>query len=201
MLYRVGADPTGRGTVRAAALSRWLTGAGPGLLKNMARRWPPDPRRHADRGHAGWIDAAVADNRLAVDPAAVRVQLLAAELAEIRDGIPAASVLEVLSAAPLDAAAHRDAESELSSAILLGSAQQADLLLCLARRHGIAPGPRRAAAETAAEFRERLDQAPRPEYHPDGWACGLRSLGYAYGVLRERAIATACRPSRASSVV
>ena len=46
---------------------------------------------------------------------------------------------EVLTDVPADASARRDADSELSSAIVLGPDQQVDLLLRLSRRHLIEP--------------------------------------------------------------
>jgi GTPase-associated protein 1, N-terminal domain type 2/GTPase-associated protein 1, middle domain len=175
------------------ALFRWLASARPALLAEhgpavtgliLGAAPTPDALR--------WIDAAVADKRLTADPAAVRVQLLAAELAQIRDGAGTVPVQEDLPAVPLDVSAHRDAESELSSAILLGSGKQADLLLCLARRHGIAP-------DLAAPLQERLRDfvsgwMDHPSgYHPDRWALGPEVLRCAYGVLRERAIANGVR--------
>ncbi len=169
-----------------AALYRWLMAAGPELLDEhgpavvaiiLESAPPAEPLR--------WIDAAVADKRLAYDPATVRIALITAELAEIRDGrsVPPAGLL---SAVPLDVSAHRDAESELSSAILLGSDQQADLLLCLARRHAITP-------ELAPPLQQRLRDFvsgwidDRGSYHPEGWALRAEMLDCAHDELRYRA--------------
>ena len=172
-----------------AALFRWVASAGSRLLDEHGPAVTAlilDAAPTADM--LRWIDAAVADKRLAVDPAMVRVRLLAAELAQIRDGSGTVPVQEVLPPAPLDVSAHRDAESELSSAILLGSGQQADLLLCLACRHGIAP-------DLAAPLQQRLrdfasDWMDHPSgYHPEGWALRGEVLQRAYRVLRERATA------------
>ena len=168
------------------ALFRWLSGAGPGLLDEhgaavaamILESAPP-------AGLLRWIDAAAGDKRLDFDPATVRGQLLTAELAEIRDGRGAAPA-DVLPAAPLDVSAHRDAESELSSAILLGSDQQADRVLCLARRHGIEP-------ELAPPLQQRLRDfvngwIDRPGgYHPERWALRAEILGFAHNELRHRA--------------
>jgi hypothetical protein len=127
----------------------------------------------------------VAAKRLAVDQAAVRLQLLTAELGEIRDGRGKVPVAEVLPVAPLGASAYRDAESELSSAILLASNQQTDLLLGLGRRHGISPD--------LAALRDRLDVfvaawLSRPgAYHPEQWAVRAEILDRAHDLLRDRA--------------
>ena len=167
------------------ALSRWLTGARPELLGEhgpavAAMVLEADPSAAV----LGWVDAAVADKRLDVDPASVRVQLLRAELAEIRDGrgAPPADVLPV---ARLDASSRRDAESELSSALLLGDDHQADLLLRLARRHRVEP-------ELSAPLVQRLRDFARgwighpSGYHPDAWALHAKVLDYAHDALRER---------------
>lgn len=170
----------------AAALSRWLFSAPPPLLGEygpavagiLLAAAPPAATLR-------WIDRAVSLNRLAADPAAVRVQLLAAELAEIHSpGEGTIPLQEALPAAGLGGEAYRDAESKISSAILLGSDQQADLLLCLARRHGITPD--------LPALRDRLDLfvsawLDRPgRYHPDGWALRAELLDQAHDALRAR---------------
>ena len=134
-------------------------------------------------GALRWIDQAVADKRLDFDPVTVRVQLLDAELAEIHGGhAPPADPLPLVS---LDPGADRDAESKLSSAILLGSNQQADLLLRLARRHGI-------ELDLALPLQQRLRDfvsswIDRPgAYHPDGWALRAEVLDCAHDELRDR---------------
>jgi hypothetical protein len=174
-----------------AALFRWLTGAGPELLTEYGAAvaalildsGPP-------AGPLRWIDGAVAAKRLDLDPASVRVQLLAAELADARDGH--APPTAVLPAAPLDVNAHRDAESELSSAILLGSERQVDLLLQLAKRHGIepelAPPLRRRLCEFAAGWVEHPEA-----YNPDGWALRADILDCAHDELRHRLAAAGVR--------
>jgi hypothetical protein len=177
-----------------AALSRWLSGAGPRLL---GEHGPAVAALILDAAPPAavlrWIDGAVADGRLAVDPALVRVQLLAAELGEIRDGQGAAvPVREVLPVAPLDDSARRDAQSELSSAILLGSDQQADLLLCLARRHGIAPDLGGPLEQRLRDFVSGWIDHPS-RYHPDWWALREEILRRAHGQLRERAAAGGLR--------
>jgi hypothetical protein len=170
-----------------SALFGWLAGAGPGLLDEhgpavadliLAAKAPAGVLR--------WIDDAVSSKRLALDPAPVRVRLFAAEVEDVRSpGKDSVPFTEVLPAVPLDVNAYRDAESELSSAILLGSDQQADLLLCLARRHGIAP-------DLAAPLQQRLRSfvgawLDRPGgYHPDGWALRAEVLDCAHDELRDR---------------
>jgi GTPase-associated protein 1, N-terminal domain type 2/GTPase-associated protein 1, middle domain len=176
-----------------AALSRWLSGAPTALLDEhgptvaaLVLDTAPDPVV------LRWIDAAVAAKRLAVDQAAVRLQLLAAELGEIRDGqVP---TREVLPAAALDASAYRDAESELSSAILLASNQQMDLLLCLGRRHAIKPD--------LGALRDRLDSfvtawMNQPgRYHSEEWALRPQILDRAHDLLRYQVSAGGARSVR-----
>jgi len=169
-----------------AALFRWLSGAPPALLNEhgpaaaaLILSADPDPTV------LRWIDGAVAAKRLALDQAAVRLQLLTAELGEIRDGRGKVPVAEVLPVAPLDASAYRDAESDLSSAILLAPDKQADLLLGLGRRHGISPD--------LAALRDRLDVfvtawMSRPGgYHPEQWAVRAEIFDRAHDLLRDRA--------------
>jgi GTPase-associated protein 1, N-terminal domain type 2/GTPase-associated protein 1, middle domain len=170
------------------ALFRWLSGASPGLLAEhgtpVAELILSDG---ADARTLRWLDGAIADKRLDTDPAAVRLALLSAEVAEIRGGAQP-PVADVLPPVPLDASAHRDAESELSSALLLGGQQQADLLLCLSRRHGIEP-------ELAPPLQQRLRDFAgswinRPgAYHPDWWALRAEILDCTHDELRHRAVA------------
>jgi GTPase-associated protein 1, N-terminal domain type 2/GTPase-associated protein 1, middle domain len=167
------------------ALFRWLSSTGPGLLSEhgpavAAMILQSSPPTESLR----WIDAAVSDKRLPLEPAAVRVQLLRAELADARSGRGALPA-EILPAVPLDASAHRDAESELSSAILLGSDQQVDRLLGLGHRHGIEP-------ELAPPLQQRLRDfvsgwIDRPgTCHPDGWVLRAEVLDCAHDELRHR---------------
>lgn len=167
------------------ALFRWLSGAGRELLSEhgpgiaalvLETTSTAAPLR--------WLDAAMADKRLDVEPAAVRVPLLAAELAEIRLG--QAPPQEALSPAPLDVSAHRDAESELSSAILLGSDRQVDLLLSLARRHRIEPDLAPPLQQRLRDFVSGWIDRPGA-YHPDLWALRAEILDCAHDELRHRA--------------
>ena len=169
-----------------AALSRWLSGAPAALVEEhgpavaaLILDAAPTPKV------LRWIDGAVAAKRLAVDQAAVRLQLLAAELGEIRERQGTVPVQETLPVAPLGASAYRDAESELSSAILLASNQQADLLLGLSRRHGISPD--------LAALQDRLDSfvtswIDHPgKYHPEHWALRAEIIDRAHDILHDRA--------------
>jgi hypothetical protein len=179
-------------------LFRWLNGAGPALLSEhgpavAAMILDASPSAKALR----WLDDAAAGQRLDIDPAAVRAQLLTAELAEIRDGQPG-PVERVLPSARLDASTQRDAESELSSALLLGSDQQADLLLCLARRHGIQPELAPPLQHRLGEFVTSWINHPA-EYHPDSWALRPQILNYTHDVLRDR-MAKAGLPGVANAV-
>lgn len=169
------------------ALEEWLTTAPQDLLDEhgaavAARILQAAPSVRALR----WIDRAVADKRLAADPAVSRVQLFAAELAEARAGQHPMPPAEVLPGVPLGASAARDAESELSSALVLGDDRQADLLLCLARRHGILPDiaqpPVRQRLMTfAASWLDR-----QAGYHLDGWALRAEVLDCAHDELHRR---------------
>ena len=84
-----------------------------------------------------WIDEAAALGRIETDRLAVRAVLLTAEIAEVRSG--GRPPADILSAVGADASSRRDADSELSSAIVLAPNPQVDLLLRLSRRHGIEP--------------------------------------------------------------
>lgn len=170
----------------AGPLIRWLSGTdqgrqrehGPAVAGLLLQADPPAPVLR-------WIDDAVARGGIELDPAPVRARLLGAELAEARDGTAAPA--STLTRVALDADAWRDAESELSSAILLGSDPQVDLLLRLARRHGIQP-------RLAAPLRQRLEDFVagwldhRLSYDPNGWALREEILDLAHDALRERLI-------------
>jgi GTPase-associated protein 1 len=167
-----------------AALARWLVHTGPELFREHG---PAVAAMILDAaapaGTLRWIDRAVTDKRMDFDPATVRVQLLDAELAEIHGGhAPPADRLPLAS---LDPGTGRDAESKLSSAILLGSNQQVDLLLRLARRHGI-------ELDLALPLQQRLRDfvsswIDRPDaYRPDGWALRAEVLDCAHDELRDR---------------
>jgi GTPase-associated protein 1, N-terminal domain type 2/GTPase-associated protein 1, middle domain len=166
-------------------LFRWLSGAGPGALREHGPA-VADILLQADPGATAlrWIDDAAAAGRLEVDPAVVRPRLLAAELAEVRagQGRPGGALRPVT----LSEEASRDAASELSSAMLLSPDwHQVDLLLRLTRRHGI-------DLDLSGPLRDRLHDfavnwVDRPtEYHPDGWALSDTILDSALDELRAR---------------
>jgi hypothetical protein len=179
------------------ALFRWLSGAGPELL---GQHGPSVAAMLVDSsppaGMLRWIDGAVADKRLDLDPAEMRVRLLAAELAEIRDGHEPPE--DPLPAVPLDTDARRDAESELSSAILLGTDQQADLLLCLARRHAVEPDLAPPLQQRLRNFVTGWIDHPGA-YHPDCWALRVEILDCAHDELRHR-VSTASMASVADTI-
>ena len=119
------------------ALLRWLAAAlqalaahGPAAIGAVMAAGPPP-------GALRWIDGAAAAGLADVDRPAVRRLLLGAEVAEIRAGGAPPTV--ALPPVDVGADARRDADSEISSAILLGSDAEAEALLRLAWRHAIEP--------------------------------------------------------------
>ncbi|HEY1703937.1 MAG TPA: hypothetical protein VGG75_29935 [Trebonia sp.] len=168
-----------------SALFRWLSAAGPDALAGYGTE--VTGLLLADGSDAStlrWIDAAVSAGRLDADAAAVRVFLLTAELMEA-DGGGKAPPDEVLPVVELDRGARRDAESGLSSALLLGSDQKADTILCLARRHGIAPELAPPLQQRLRDFASGWLSNPG-RYHPDSWALKPEILDCAYDELRHR---------------
>jgi hypothetical protein len=169
----------------SAALFRWLSAAETALFDEYGPAAAAIILKSGPLAEAlRWIDAAVVDKRLDMDPSVVRSQLFAAELAEIRDGrvTPPAYLL---SPGSLDIDAYYDAESQLSSAILIGSNQQVDLLLCLARRHGIEPN--------FVSLRHRLRDLARSwldhpgVYHANSWALRTQIIDCVQDELRQQA--------------
>jgi GTPase-associated protein 1, N-terminal domain type 2/GTPase-associated protein 1, middle domain len=132
------------------ALARWLSQAGAALQREYGPTvagmiLAADPSADVLR----WLDQSLARGVMEFDAGPVRIQLLGAELAEAREEKPVPA--DELAAVDLGFDARRDAESELSSAILLGTDAQVNLLLRLARRHGVQP------ELTAAPMRRRIE--------------------------------------------
>jgi hypothetical protein len=167
----------------------WLRSAGPEQLREhgptlvemaLAASLPADM--------LSWLDDAVADMRLDFDRETVRTRLLAAELADARAGKPVPS--QPLPPARLSDKGVRDAESELTSALLLGDADridaaQFDRILRLAYRHRI--------GLQASPLRERLHgfalawiDASDGRWDPQGRALADSILDEAYGELHAR---------------
>jgi hypothetical protein len=168
----------------ASALSRWLSGADPAVRQEhgsavVSRILAAEPPATTLR----LIDTLAASTGIGIDRPAVRARLLTAEIAEIRAGgtPPAEPLTEVVA----DDHARRDADSELSSAIVMGPDPQVDLLLRLARRHRAEP--------QLSPLRDRLrdfalgwiDKPGRP-YRPAGWALRQEILDMVHGELHER---------------
>jgi hypothetical protein len=159
-----------------------LTEHGPALIEMMlAADLPP-----ADMMR--WLDDAVATGRLGFDQETVRTRLLAAELADAVAGKPPPR--QSLPPVPLSDKAERDAESELTSALLLGDPDRMDpgrfdRLLQLAFRHRIAlpPSPLR---ERLHGFAVAWIDEPRARWEPRGRALADCVLDEAYDVLHER---------------
>ena len=166
-------------------LFSWLSGARPDALREHGAA-VANTIIQAGPGATTlrWIDDAAAAGRLEVDPAVVRLLLLAAELAEVRDG--QARPGSALRPVTLSEEASRDAVSELSSAILLGPDwRQVDLLLRLTRRH-------RIDLDLSGPLRDRLHDfavnwVDQPaEYAPEGWALSDTILDSALDELYAR---------------
>jgi hypothetical protein len=166
------------------ALFRWLSDADPKLQQEhgapvIRRILAGDPPVAVLR----WIDAVGTEGRIDIDRPAVRALLLTAEIAEVGAGrYPPGGVL---AAVATGVSARRDADSELSSAIVLGSDQQVDLLLRLSRRHRIEP--------QLAPLLERLRgfalgwiDNPAADYSPAGWALGEEILDLVHAELQVR---------------
>jgi GTPase-associated protein 1, N-terminal domain type 2/GTPase-associated protein 1, middle domain len=166
------------------ALSRWLLGAGPKLQQEhgalVARRiLAASPGTEALR----WIDDTVARGLISIDPVEVRGHLLTAEIAEVRAGAaPPAGPLPPIA---VDADARRDADSDLSSAILLGSDQEVDRLLRLARRHRIEPQLAPLLQRLRGFALSWVDNRT-PGYSPGDWALRAEILDLAKDELQVR---------------
>ena len=130
-----------------------------------------------------WIDQAIAWRHIDLDAAPVRAQLLTAELAETRAGV--APPPDLLGRVELSEEARRDADSELSSAIVLSPSPQVDLLLRLTRRHGI-------ELELSAPLEHKLQELAvdwidhDPGYDPRTWALDGYVRTIVYGELLRR---------------
>lgn len=167
-----------------AALFRWLSHAAP---KQQQEHGSEVVRRimatDVPAATLRWIDAAAARERFDADRLAVRARLLTAEIAELRGGGEVAD--DALPPIDADASARRDADSELSSAILLGSDAEVDLLLRLSRRHGVEPGlsPLRGRLST---FAIGWVDHPGCDYRPAGWALREPVLDLVHDELQER---------------
>lgn len=149
-------------------LLRWLSGAdgklqaqhGPAVVSRILATSPPAATLR-------WIDTAAAAGGIDTDRLVLRGTLLTAEIAEVRaGGTPPADLLSDVGA---DADARRDADSELSSAIVLSADPHVDQLLRLARRHGVElqlPPLQDRLLTFAAGW---IDH-PGRDYRPERWA-------------------------------
>ena len=151
-----------------------------------------------------WLDRGLARGVMEFDAGSVRIQLLGAELAEAREEKPPPA--DALDPVDLGFDARRDAESELSSAILLGTDAQVNLLLRLARQARHRAGTEGGADASAHRgVRQRLDR-PRPEVRP--WPVGApgpdprQHAGSTAGpAARRRSRRGAARPAAAVQVL
>jgi hypothetical protein len=166
------------------ALMRWLEGADLTLRQEhgaevVGRILTADPPAAELR----WIDAeAQANSR--IDALAVRSLLLNAEISEIRAGN--APPMETLREVDADASARRDADSELSSAIVLASNPQIDLLLRLARRHHIEPQLAPLRDRLGGFVEDWIEQVRARHYRPAEWARREEILDLTHEELRGR---------------
>jgi GTPase-associated protein 1, N-terminal domain type 2/GTPase-associated protein 1, middle domain len=168
----------------ASVLFRWLSGAdaklqqehGPSVVHRILAAGPTAPMLR-------WIDDAATLGHVDSDRLAVRIALLTAEIAEIRSGSrPPASRLAPVD---LDPSTRRDADSELSSAIVLAPHQQVDLLLLLAERHGVEPQLPPLLDRLRGFAIDWIDH-PARDYQPEGWALRDEVLDLAHGELEAR---------------
>jgi hypothetical protein len=167
-----------------AALFRWLSQADPKLLKEHG---PAVVRRILATGAPAatlrWIDAAAAEGRVDAERPALRARLLTAEITEVRGGAPPPA--DLLPAVNIDASARRDADSELSSAILLASDAQVDLLLRLSQRHGIEPQLPPLLGRLRVFAADWVDH-PGRDYRPADWARREQVLDLVQDELQDR---------------
>jgi hypothetical protein len=167
-------------------LFRWLSAAAPVLLREhgpavVRRLLTADPPAATLR----WIDAMAALGRMDIDRPALRKLLLTAEIAEIRaSGFPPT---ERLTEVATDADASRDADSQLSSAILLAPDPQVDLLLRLAQRHLIQLQLPPLHDRLRAFANGWIDN-PALDYSPADWALREEVLDLALDELHERQV-------------
>jgi GTPase-associated protein 1, N-terminal domain type 2/GTPase-associated protein 1, middle domain/GTPase-associated protein 1, C-terminal domain len=179
-----------------AALFRWLSGAdaaaraehGQAVVNLILAG-------HAEAGPLRWIDAAAGDHVIDVDQGEVRRALLSAEIAEVHAaGRPPAAPLPPV---PAGASVRRDADSELSSAIVLSTEPQVDLLLRLARRHdvGLQLGP---LQDRLHAFAVDWVDHPRRDYSPPEWALRDEVLDIVYQELQSRLAAGGVAAVRAA---
>jgi len=167
------------------ALARWLYGAEARLQWDYG---PTVAGRILETDLSAevlrWLDQCLSRRAMEFDAVAVRRQLFGAELADARAG--KAPPADVLTDVDLGFDDRRDAESELSSAILLGPDAQVDLMLRLARRHRIEP------ELTAAPMQRRIEEFVGgwidrgPAYDPNRWARREEILDSTQEALRAR---------------
>lgn len=106
------------------------------------------------------LDQLAADGTVAVDAGELRIRLLHAEIESAAAGV--GSPLEQLPYVRLNRTTRADSESAVVSAMLIGSDQVLELLLCLAWRHGLElEPPTPALVDCLRGFVTRLLQAPR----------------------------------------
>lgn len=130
------------------------------------------------------LDQLAADGIVAVDAGELRTRLLHAEI-----GLAAAgtgSPLEQLPVVRLAAARRSDNKSAVVSAMLIGSDQVLELLLCLAWRHGLnldPPAP--ALVDRLRTFVTHLLHAPQVKVRLGNWALHHLITDEIHGQLRD----------------
>jgi hypothetical protein len=167
----------------SSALFSWLSGAdaklqqehGPSVVRRILTASPTaDMLRWIDQAASGHIEA---------DRLAVRTALLTAEIAEIRSGGRPPG--HRLAPVEIDPSTLRDADSELSSAIVLAPLARVDLLLLLSGRHGIKPALPPLLDRLRAFAVDWVDH-PARDYQPQGWALREEVLDLAHAELESR---------------
>jgi GTPase-associated protein 1, N-terminal domain type 2/GTPase-associated protein 1, middle domain len=168
----------------------WLKNAGPEHLREHGPALVEMALAAAllPAGLLYWLDDAVADGQIDFDHETVRSRLLVTELADVLTGTPVPA--QPLRPARLGDKVERDAESELTSALLLGDADrldavQFDRVLQLAHRHGI--GLRASSLpERLHGFAVAWVEAPDGTWDPQGRALADCILDEAYNELHAR---------------
>lgn len=129
------------------------------------------------------LDQLAASERVAVDAGDLRTRLLHAELKLAAAGT--GSPLEPLPRVKLGRTRRADSQSAVVSAMLLGSDEVLELLLCLAWRHGLELEMQSAVTERLRAFVTHLLQEPRDDVRVENWPLRPFITDEIHGQLRD----------------